>query len=134
MAAARAAPESVHHDDRRRQWALYCIYKSITVIESVVEFVGFEWDEGNRAKCLKHGVSLVEIEQALSIVRFVVDDPHQQEKRFRTVGRTLADRYVFAVFTMRGSRLRPISARYMHAAEVAKYEEAMAGLEDRLGG
>ena len=88
----------------------------------IVEFVGFEWDEGNREKCRKHGVSLAEIEEALSSVRFVVDDPHRQEKRFRTVGRTLAGRYVFAVFTLRGSRLRPISARYMHAAEGAKYE------------
>jgi hypothetical protein len=97
--------------------------------DSTVQFDGFDWDEGNRAKCRKHGVSLAEIEEALSVVRFVVDDPHRREPRYRMVGRTFAGRYVFAVFTMRGSRLRPISARYMHAREVARYEQALAGLE-----
>jgi uncharacterized protein len=67
----------------------------------------------------------------LSAIRFVVDDPFAGEKRYRTVGRTRAGRYVFAVFTLRGSKLRPISVRYMHEREVASYEEAMAGLEER---
>jgi uncharacterized protein len=97
----------------------------------MIAFDGFDWDDGNLEKCRKHGVSLAEIEEARSVVRFVVDDPFHQEKRFRTVGRTMAGRYVFAVFTLRGSRLRPISARFMHAGEVARYEQALAGLEDR---
>lgn len=46
-----------------------------------VEFDGFDWDEGNREKCRKHGVSLPEIEQALTVIRFVVDDPFPGEKR-----------------------------------------------------
>jgi uncharacterized DUF497 family protein len=96
-----------------------------------VEFDGFEWDEGNREKCRKHGVSLAEIEQALSVIRYVVDDPCQGEKRYRTVGRTREGRHIFAVFTLRGAKLRPISARYMHEREVTRYEEGMAGLEDR---
>jgi len=97
----------------------------------VVEFDGFDWDEGNRVKCQKHGVSLPETEQALRLIRFVVDDPFPGEKRYRTVGRTDAGRYVFAVFTLRGSRLRPVSVRYVHEREVASYEEGLAKLEDR---
>ena len=91
---------------------------------------GFDWDDGNREKCRLHGVSIEEIEEALSIIRFVVDDPSPGEKRYRTVGRTRAGRHVFAVFTMRGTLLRPISVRYMHAKEVRAYEKALAGLEE----
>ena len=111
--------------------SLLCIYKCTTMMEGAIEFDGFEWDEGNWEKCQKHGVSLLEIEQALSVIRFVVDDPFPDEKRYRTVGRTAAGRYVFAAFMLRGSKLRPISARYMHEREVARYEKEMAGFEDR---
>ena len=49
------------------------------------------------------------------------------ENRFRAVGKTLVGRYVFVVFTMRGSGaaqlVRPISARYMHREEIAEYEK-----------
>ena len=92
---------------------------------------GFDWDEGNREKCQKHGVSVAEIEEALRVIAFVVDDPYSAEKRYRTVGKTVAGRYIFAAFTIRGRKLRPISARYMHSKEVAKYEKEMAGLEKR---
>ena len=96
--------------------------------------VAFYWDTGNLAKCRKHGVSIGEIEEALGLVAFVVDDPFPGEKRYRTVGVTAARRHVFAVFTMRNGRLRPISVRYMHDKEVARYEEEMAGLVERRGG
>lgn len=101
------------------------------MIETAVEFDGFDWDEGNREKCQKHGVSLAEIEQALRLIRFVVDDPFPGEKRYRTVGRTDAGRHVFAVFTLRGSKLRPVSVRYMHEREVASYEEGLAKIDNR---
>ena len=58
--------------------------------EAAVEFDGFEWDDGNREKCLQHGVSLPEIEQAARVIRFVVDDPFPGERRYPTVGRTEA--------------------------------------------
>lgn len=95
---------------------------------------GFDWDEGNRAKCKKHGVSIAEIEEALHVIGFVVDDPFSGEKRYRTVGRTRQGRYVFAVFILRGTRLQPISVRYMHEKEVAQYEEEMARAAQRRGG
>lgn len=53
-------------------------------------------------------------------------DPHPDEPRMRAIGKTKAGRYVFLVFMKREIRgktwLRPISARYMHAKEVAHYE------------
>ena len=88
---------------------------------------GFEWDEGNWPKCGKHGVSRAEIEQTIIDHRFIVDDPHPTEPRFRTVGVTEEGRHVFCVFTIRQIRrkavIRPISARFMHDKEVKDYEE-----------
>ena len=98
-------------------------------MESALE--GFNWDEGNLEKFQKHGVSIAEIEEALRVIDFVIDDPFSAEKRYRTVGKTTAGRYIFAVFTVRGRKLRPISARYMHAKEIEKYEKEMARFEDR---
>lgn len=97
-----------------------------------VEFDGFAWDEGNRATCRKHGVSVREIEEAPSVIEFVIDDPFAgDEKRYRTVGKTRAGRYVFAAVTLRKGRLRPISVRYMHEKEIASYEEEMALVRKR---
>lgn len=52
----------------------------------------------------------------------------QEEDRLIAVGRTDSGRAVFVGFTLRtksGRRfIRPVTARYMHAKEVAAYEEA----------
>ena len=90
---------------------------------------GFDWDEGNREKCAKHGVSSDEIEAALcGPFALFRDHAHSRaEERFKAIGRTDAGRYVLIVFTLRqrskGALVRPISARYMHAKEIAYYEE-----------
>ena len=46
--------------------------------------------------------------------------------------KTRAGRFSFVVFTLRVAddqfKLRPISARYMHKKEIAKYEKEIAGL------
>ncbi|MGC8476527.1 MAG: BrnT family toxin [Acetobacteraceae bacterium] len=58
-----------------------------------------------------------------------VPDPRHSdaEVRFKAVGRTRTGRAVLVVFTLRpgadGTRIRPISARFMHRKEVAYYEE-----------
>ncbi len=94
-----------------------------------MEFLGFEWDDGNRAKCQKHGVSIETIEALfLHPVAILPDEAHSQtERRFRAVGRTAEGRGVFIVFTLRqradGVLIRPISARYMRTDEVKKYEK-----------
>jgi len=46
------------------------------------------------------------------------------EQRFIAVGRTPEGRPAFVAFCWRGSRIRPISARSMHAREVRRYEQA----------
>ena len=90
---------------------------------------GFQWDEGNLAKCQKHGVSIAEIEALFSsgtLIEF--PDPHPGEVRLRGIGRSGAGRHIFVVWTVRrerdGNLIRPISARYMHAEEIEHYEQA----------
>jgi uncharacterized DUF497 family protein len=99
------------------------------VIERVA---GFDWDEGNRAKCARHGVSIDDVEGLFRREVWVFPDPARstRETRFLGIGRTVAGRHVFVAFTYRvrdGERwLRPISARFMHAKEVRHYEEEVA--------
>jgi uncharacterized protein len=100
----------------------------------VAESTRFDWDDGNRAKCRKHGVSIAEVEGLFAGVLFIEPDvAHSgREQRFRAVGRTVSGRSVFVVFTMRqqGDRqlIRPISARFMHRKEVVIYEKAVPRL------
>ena len=90
---------------------------------------GFDWDDGNRSKCQKHGVSIAEIELLLmTAARIAPDLKHSEsEQRSLAVGRDSRGRALFVVFTVRtrgGRRLiRPISARYMHRKEIKGYEE-----------
>lgn len=93
------------------------------------DVAGFDWDDGNREKCRKHGVSLAEIETLLRGTPHVAPDLHHSsdEDRFIAVGRNDRGRPLFVAFTIRnqgGKRLlRPVSARYMHAREARRYEE-----------
>ena len=90
----------------------------------------FDWDDGNRSKCQKHGVSITEIETLFVHGPRVAPDPEHSadEDRLIAVGKTNAGRPLFVAFTIRtkdGQRLiRPVTARFMHAREVAAYEKA----------
>ena len=91
---------------------------------------GFDWDDGNRSKVAKHGLSVEQVEAVLRGQLHVAPDPAHSglEQRFRAVGRTApGGRAVFIVFTLRARAgalfIRPISARFMHAKEVRRYEE-----------
>lgn len=90
---------------------------------------GFDWDRGNRDKCLEHGVSIAEVESLfLRPIMIVPDKAHSGcETRFRAIGQTAEGRHVFLVFSVREKNdkrhIRPISARYMHKKEVRHYEK-----------
>ena len=93
---------------------------------------GFDWDEGNRAKCAKHGVTLAEIEAVFRCPHHMFpDDAHSgAEVRFLAIGRGDGPRPIFVAFTVREigeeTFIRPISARYMHRKEIDHYEQATA--------
>jgi uncharacterized protein len=93
---------------------------------------GFDWDEGNRAKCRKHGVSILEIEDLFAQSPRIAPDPRHSadEDRMLAVGRTALGRPIFVAFTIRTKNklrlIRPVTARYMHAKEIAAYEKESA--------
>ena len=91
-----------------------------------MEISGFDWDSGNWPKCGKHGVSREEIEQVFLGSPAVMPDPFPDEPRMRAIGKTAAGRYVFVVFMPRKvdgqTKLRPVSARFMHQKEIEHYE------------
>ena len=93
---------------------------------------GFQWDDGNRAKCQKHGVSIAEIEALFTHpIHLAPDVAHSTlETRFLAIGRGGGERPILAVFTLREQEgetfIRPISVRYMHQTEIEVYEKALA--------
>ena len=50
---------------------------------------GFDWDDGNAAKCQKHAVSREEVESLFARSFVVLPDPHAgSETRFRAIGKS----------------------------------------------
>ncbi len=105
-----------------------CMYKQYHLHSMNETIDGFDWDAGNREKCVKHGVSITEIEEVLAAQPHVAPDPGHSdaESRFIAIGHSEEGRAMFIAFTLRtveGRRLiRPISARYMHAKEIERYD------------
>lgn len=92
-----------------------------------MQFEGFDWDAGNWPKCGKYGLSREEIEQLFlgGTARIAPDLAHSgpTESRHIAAGR-VGQRHIFVAFAWRAGLIRPISARYMHAREVQRYEQA----------
>ena len=94
-----------------------------------LRFSGFDWDDGNRAKCQKHGLTVEHIEAIFAGSPRIAPDPKHSvdEDRLIAVGRTSSGRPVFVGFTIRVKNnrryIRPVTARYMHAKELAAYEK-----------
>ena len=86
---------------------------------------GFEWDQGNNTKNWdQHDVSSAECEQIFFNRPLIVkrDKEHSKlENRYYVLGRTNANRLLFAVFTVRNDKIRIISARSMTDSEIEGY-------------
>jgi len=81
--------------------------------------IAFDWDESNHEKnWLKHGVQATEAEESFfdREKRLAHDHLHtteftEFEARYILLGKTRSARLLFVVFTLRGDRVRVISAR-----------------------
>jgi uncharacterized DUF497 family protein len=88
---------------------------------------GFQGDAGNWPKCGQHGLERGEIEAVFRRNPAVRPDPAHStaETRMLAIGQSDTRRWILVAFTLRqhegGTYIRPISARYMHAREVAHY-------------
>lgn len=89
------------------------------------EFSGFDWDEGNRGKNLRHAVQDWECEQIFFNEPLVVlGDPKHSlaEDRFAAFGQTDSGRMLVVIYTIRNQKIRVISARDMNKKERQFYE------------
>ena len=88
---------------------------------------GFDWDEWNAPKIWeKHAVSQAECEQVFFNEPIVVgeDVKHSSaEPRYYVLGGTDKGRKLFLVFTLRGDRIRVITARDMGRKERRIYRD-----------
>lgn len=96
------------------------------VFKKIAAAVGFDWDVGNLQKnWLKHDVSPSECEQIFFNQPLIVapDEKHSKaELRYYALGKTDTGRRLFLVLTMRGKKIRIISARDMNKKERAIYD------------
>ena len=74
--------------------------------------IEFDWDTANIGHIAEHGVTTDEAEFALNhrVVEIDYHDWHEDEKRFAEVGMTREGRILFIVTTIRGLRLRVVTA------------------------
>ena len=89
--------------------------------------IQFEWDKGNAGKNYdKHKVTNQECEEAFfdPKKKMFKDILHSgEEERHLLLGKTKLARTLFIAFTIRGNRVRVISARDLNKKELALYEE-----------
>ena len=88
---------------------------------------GFEWDDGNDKKNVaSHRVSCTEAEEVFfNRPLFVIDDEKHSEKeqRYHALGHSNEGRKLSLSFTIRGNKIRVISARDMSRKERLRYEQ-----------
>jgi uncharacterized DUF497 family protein len=93
----------------------------------------FDWDDGNRNKNLKHGLSCEEIESLFRQDQFIfagrIIEPAHTEWRGLILGQADSGRALTLIFTRRGERLRPISCRPMREGERRFYEASIRSKE-----
>ena len=89
--------------------------------------IKFEWDQGNKDKnAVKHSVSNNECEEVFfdPNKKILADVLHSDdEARYLLLGKTKTGRVLFVVFTLRGKKIRIISARDTKNKERRLYED-----------
>lgn len=90
---------------------------------------GYDWDDANRRKCQKHGVTIETIERSFALPFFILDDPDHSgsERRYKAIIKDENGRGLLIAFTLRQrgeeTLIRPISVRHMHRKEIDYYEK-----------
>ena len=82
---------------------------------------GFNWDDGNAEKnWVKHKITPEECEKVFNDVFLLIlyDKLHfKKEIRYYALGKIINNRFLFIAFTVRGDKIRVISARDMNKQE-----------------
>jgi uncharacterized protein len=93
----------------------------------VLDGISFEWDENNIMHIARHGIGPEEIEEIFERPNIIEPSPRPGETRFRVFGVTAKGRFVVVVFTLRGKRIRPISAYPMNRSVRRLYAAKITG-------
>lgn len=95
--------------------------------EVLPDVIAFEWDGGNlRKNRLKHRVEPRECEEIFFNKPLLIDEDaaHSRvERRMRALGQTHRQRRLFVAFTVRGEKIRIVSARDQSRKERAVYKK-----------
>lgn len=96
--------------------------------ENILDFTGFEWDQGNLTKnWSKHNVFYLECEQVFfnkPLLLYEDGNHSAKEERMYALGKTDLGRLLLVVFTAKKKLIRVISARDMNKKERKAYEES----------
>lgn len=85
---------------------------------------GFDWDIQNVGHIAHHGVTPVEVEETAGRRHVIIPAASKRgEKRWKLFGTTTAGRYLVVVFTIRGNKVRTVTAYTMNQAERKVYAE-----------
>ena len=85
----------------------------------------YQWDENKALNNLnKHGIDFADAVLVFSDeLAITIFDPRFEEERFIIIGMDALSRVLVVVYTMRGDRIRLISARKATRNERRQYEE-----------
>ena len=103
-------------------------YILIKVEDVIPEPIIFEWDRGNIDKSLKkHSVTNEQAEDVFFDKKILISEDvihsNKTEKRYQALGKAEQGKNLFVSFTVRGSKIRIISARPMSRRERKIYEK-----------
>jgi uncharacterized DUF497 family protein len=88
----------------------------------VDRLLGFDWDDANEDHILRHSVTPNEVEEAVRQKNVILTaQTVKRERRWKLFGKTLADRYLVVVFTVRRKLFRAVTAYDMDANERRAY-------------
>ncbi len=110
----------------RQQSYMDIIYK-MGELDNALSAAEFEWDRGNVDKNRERPRgAYVECEEVLLGRQFIItkDTAHStEEDRYQVLGKTDEGRILFLAFTLRGNRIRVITARDANRKERKAYEK-----------
>lgn len=101
---------------------LHCHTYIVCIIRLVGSALEFDWDEANVAHIARHSVLPEEVEQVLGNDAFDVGfELVSGEERWTSIGHTAGLRVLVVVWTMRGERVRPVTAFAAGKRATAEY-------------
>ena len=87
----------------------------------MIEFNGFDWDEGNEEHATRHGISKAQLEAAVALGMTVYAVSERNgEPRYLAVATTPEGLPIDFVFVVRNEKLRPISIHKLHRSKRKK--------------